>query len=162
MCLLWSDIPFSIARNNSFFQPAIDAIVIACLGYKAPSYYDFRGCLPENEKAKCSKRLGEFRGLWAQTGCILTSNGWTEQKGRTLVNFLVNCPKGAMFMKFVDASLHIEDAMLLYDLFDVIIQEVGPQHVVQVIMYNVDNYVVAGKMIMERHPSILWTPCATH
>ena len=32
----------------------------------------------------------------------------------------------------------------------------------QVIMDNAANYVAAGKMLMERYPSIFWTPCATH
>ena len=53
-------------------------------------------------------------------------DGSTDQKGRSLINFLVNCLKGTMFMKFVDASAHIKDAQLLCDLLDVFILEVGP------------------------------------
>jgi len=41
--LFWSDIPFSIVRNNPFFQPAVDAIATVGPGYKTPSYHDFRG-----------------------------------------------------------------------------------------------------------------------
>jgi len=36
--LLWSDIPFSVARNNPFFQPIVDAIAIVGPGYKVSSY----------------------------------------------------------------------------------------------------------------------------
>ena len=42
------------------------------------------------------------------------------------------------------------------------ILEVGPQNVVQIITDNAANYVSAGKMLMERYPSIFWTPCAAH
>ena len=84
----------------------------------------------------------------------MMSDCWTDQKGRTLINFLVNCPKGTMFMKFVNASAHIKYAHLLCDFLDVFIQEVGPQHVVQVIMDNAANYVAAGRMLMERHPNL--------
>ena len=38
----------------------------------------------------------------------------------------------------------------------------GPKNVVQIITDNVANYVVAGKMLMERHPTIFLTPCAAH
>ena len=33
--LLWNDIPFSVVRNNPFFQPVVDAIAIVGLGYKS-------------------------------------------------------------------------------------------------------------------------------
>jgi hypothetical protein len=90
------------------------------------------------------------------------SDGWMDQKGRTLLNFLVNCPKGSMFVKSVDASAHVKDATLLCDLLDEFIREVGPQHVVQVITDNTANYVAAGRMLMQRYPTLFWTPCAAH
>jgi hypothetical protein len=33
-CLFWSDIPLSITKNNPFWQPMCDAIVVVGLGYK--------------------------------------------------------------------------------------------------------------------------------
>eukprot|EP00253_Pinus_taeda_P008701 PITA_08701 len=131
-------------------------------GYKIPSYDDFRGRILQDEKVDCTKRLEEFRASWAQTRCTVMSDGWTDQKGRTLINFLVSCPKGTMFMKSVDASSHIKDAKLLCDLLDVLILEVGAEHVVQVITDNAANYVIAGKMLMERHHILFWTPCSAH
>ena len=83
------------------------------------------------------------------------SDGWTNQKGRTLINFLVSCPKGTMFIKYVDASTQIKDARTLCDLLDVFILEVGEQNVVQVITDNAANYVAAGRMLMDRHPTLL-------
>jgi hypothetical protein len=90
------------------------------------------------------------------------SDGWTDGKGRTLLNFLVHCPRGTMFLKSVDASAHVKDATLLCDLLDGFIQEVGSQHVVQVITDNAANYVAASRMLMSRYPTLFWTPCATH
>ncbi len=90
------------------------------------------------------------------------SDGWIDQNGRSVINFLVNCPKETMFMKFIDAFAQIKDAKLLCDLLDVFILEVGVEHVVQVITDNAANYVVVGKMFMERHPTLFWTPCAAH
>eukprot|EP00253_Pinus_taeda_P001665 PITA_01665 len=87
--LLWSDILFSIVRNNPFFQPAVDAIASVGPGYKIPSYHDFRGRILQNQKRDCTQRLEDFRASWAKTGCTVMSDGWTDQKGRTLLNFLV-------------------------------------------------------------------------
>jgi hypothetical protein len=90
------------------------------------------------------------------------SDGWTDGKGRLILNFLVNCPKGTMFIKSVDASAYTKDAQLLCELLDGFIREIGPQYVVQVIMDNAANYVVAGRMLMERYPSLYWSPCVAH
>ena len=84
------------------------------------------------------------------------SDGWTNMRGRTLLNFLVHCPKGTMFMRSMDASAHVKDAALLCGLLDEFIQEIGPQHVVQVIMDNAANYVAAGRMLMARYPTLFW------
>eukprot|EP00253_Pinus_taeda_P010485 PITA_10485 len=67
-----------------------------------------------------------------------------------------------MFIKSVDASAQIKDARTLCDLLDVFILEVGAENVVQVIMDNAANYVAAGRMLMDRHPNLFWTPCAAH
>ena len=56
-----------------------------------------------------------------------------------------------MFIKSVDASHQIKDAKTLCDLLDAFILEVGEQHVVQVITDNAANYVVAGRVLMDRH-----------
>ena len=160
--LLWSDIPFSIIRNNPFFQPTLDAVASVGPGYKLPSLHDFRGRLLQDEKRDCTQRLEDFRASWAQTGCTVMSDGWTDQKGRTLINFLVSCPLGTMFIKSVDATHQIKDAKNLCDLLDVFILEVGAENVVQVITDNAANYVAAGRMLMDRHPTLFWTPCAAH
>jgi hypothetical protein len=161
-CFLWSDIPFNIAKNNPFYQPMFDAVVVVGPGYKAPTYEELRGPILQNEKIDCASRLEELKASWEITGCTVMSDGWTDQKGRTLLNFLVNCPRGSMFVKSVDASAHVKDATLLCDLLDEFIREVGPQHVVQVITDNAANYVAAGRMLMQRYPTLFWTPCAAH
>jgi hypothetical protein len=161
-CFLWSDIPFNIAKNNPFYQSMFDVVAIVGLGYKAPTYDELRGPILQNEKVDCTSRLEELKASWEITGCTVMSDGWTDQKGRTLLNFLVNCPRGTMFIKSVDASAHVKDATLLCELLDGFIQEVGPQNVVQVIMNNAANYVVVGRLLMLRYPTLFWTPCAAH
>jgi len=160
-CLLWSDIPFNFARNP-FYVSMFEAVSIVGPGYKPPTYEELRGPILQDEKDDCTQRLQELRDSWEYTGCTVMSDGWTDGKGRTLLNFLVHCPRGTMFLKSVDASAQVKDAALLCDLLDGFIQEIGPQHVVQVITDNAANYVAAGRMLMSRYPTLFWTPCAAH
>ena len=37
-------------------------------------------------------------------GCTIMTDGWTDKKRRTIINFLVNNPKGTMFLKSIDVS----------------------------------------------------------
>jgi hypothetical protein len=90
------------------------------------------------------------------------SDRWTDGKGRTLLNFLVHCPKATMFIKSVDAPAHVKDATLLCELLYGFIEEIGAHHVVQIMTDNETNYVVVGRMLMERHNTVFWTPCAAH
>ncbi|GLJ04781.1 hypothetical protein SUGI_0003170 [Cryptomeria japonica] len=43
-----------------------------------------------------------------------------------------------------------------------VIDEVGEENVVQVVTDNATSYVAVGKLLMERHPKIFWSPCAAH
>jgi hypothetical protein len=161
-CLFWSDIPLSITKNNPFWQPMCDAIVVVGPGYKSATFEELRGPILQAEKKDINSRLMELKQSWEISGCTVMSDGWTDRKGRTLLNFLVHCPRGTMFIKSVDASTHVKDATLLCELMDGFIQEIGLHNVVQIITDNATNYVVVGRMLMERHRSLVWTPCVAH
>ena len=96
-------------------------VVVVALGYKTPTFAELRGPLLQKETVDCTTRLELFRASWEHIGCTIMSNGWIDQRGRTLLNFLVSCPKGTMFMIFVDASAHIKDTGLLCELLDIFI-----------------------------------------
>jgi hypothetical protein len=90
------------------------------------------------------------------------ADGWTDQKRRTLINFLVYCPKRTVFLKTVDASEASKTAMLLYKLFREVVLFVGPENIVHMVTDNAANYVAASKLLVEEFPSIFWSPCAAH
>ena len=82
------------------------------------------------------------------------SDGWTDDRSRTILNFLITYPKATMFLKSVDASDQVKNAQLLFRLLDEIVMEVEAENVVQVITDNASNYVAAGNMLEEKHPTI--------
>jgi hypothetical protein len=67
-----------------------------------------------------------------------------------------------MGQRLVDAFDRVKDAKLLFELLDEVVMEVGVANVVQVITDNASNYVLAGKMLEEKHKTIFWTPFAAH
>jgi len=106
--------------------------------------------------------LAEFRSSWVETRCTIMSDGWTDQRNIKLINFLVSCPAGTMFLKSVDASDKVKTAQLIYEIMEEVVQEVGEEHVVQIVTDNAANYVAAGRLFEIRHPTIFWTSCAAH
>ena len=106
--------------------------------------------------------MDSYRAIWAKVGCTIMGNGWTHNRQRTLINFLVYCPEGISFVKSVDASDIVKDATNLFQLFDEVIEWVGPLNVVHVVTDNAANYVAAGRLISQKHKHINWSPCAAH
>jgi len=59
---------------------------------------------------------------------------WKEDvQGRTLINFLVSCPRGTHFISTIDATDIAEDVTNLFKVFDKVVEEVGEENVVQVL-----------------------------
>ncbi|XP_058741686.1 uncharacterized protein LOC131614076 [Vicia villosa] len=90
------------------------------------------------------------------------SDGWTDQKRRTIINFLVNSPMGTLFLKSIDASRISKTSDKVFKMLDDIVEEVGVENVVQVVTDNAANYKLAGQMLMDKRNMLYWTPCAAH
>ncbi|XP_066374973.1 uncharacterized protein [Miscanthus floridulus] len=99
---------------------------------------------------------------WKQYGYTLMSDGWTDMRGRHLINFLVNSPEGMYFLESVDASSQVHSAIMLADLLQEKIEDIGKDNVVQVVTDNGANYKATGKILMDRIPTLFWSPCAAH
>jgi hypothetical protein len=112
-----ADIPFNAARSP-YYQPMWDSIIACGRGFKGPSMHDLRGSLLQKEVESIEEYLTDFKVSWAKTGCTIMSDGWSDGKNRTIINFLVSCPQGTMFLRSVDASDRVKDANMLFELLD--------------------------------------------
>ncbi|KAI8540876.1 hypothetical protein RHMOL_Rhmol08G0019000 [Rhododendron molle] len=90
------------------------------------------------------------------------SDAWSDGKYRSITNFLVNSPRGTVFLKSIDTSGIIKNADNLCDLLDDLVKEIGEEHVVQVVTDSASAYVSAGQLLMEKRPNLFWNPCAAH
>jgi dTDP-4-dehydrorhamnose 3,5-epimerase-like enzyme len=80
-----------------------------------------------------------YQETWKKTGCTLMTNGWTNQKKKTLINLLVYCPKGTIFLKSVDASKVSKTTGLLYKLFKETVLYIRPKNIVHMVTENASN-----------------------
>ena len=89
-----ASMPFN-AVNSAYYQPMIDVISSKSPGYEAPNFYRIHGPLLNKWVNEVRKKLVEsYQEVWKEIGCTLMSDGWIDRSRRTLINFLVYCPKG--------------------------------------------------------------------
>jgi hypothetical protein len=154
-------IPFN-AANSRQFEVDVEAIAQYGSGFKPPTFHE----LCEPLLARAVKDIDDERKkheeAWSQYGCTLMSDGWTDKRGRHLINFLVNSPQGTFFLELVDASNESHSAVMLANLLEKRIEGIGKENVTQIVTDNGANYKAAGKILMERIPTLFWTPCAAH
>ncbi|XP_075654713.1 uncharacterized protein LOC142624865 [Castanea sativa] len=156
-----ANIPFHAARSV-YYQEAIDSIVAIGPGFKGPSYHDLRGPLLQKHVGEMNDYLLDVKNDWKVYGCSIMSDGWTNQRNTPIINFLVYCPRGTMFLKSLDVSGLTRDADTLFKLFDKVVQEVGVENIVQFVTDNDSAYKSAGKKLMQKYGSFYWSPCAAH
>ncbi|XP_034893435.1 uncharacterized protein [Populus alba] len=137
-------VPFN-AVNSVYYQHAIDAVTAMGPGYKGPNLHVIRGYYLAKAVDEVKIYVESYREIWKKTGCTLMADGWTDQKRRTLINFLVYCPKGTVFLKTVDVSDVSKTARLLYQLFREVVLYVGVENIVHMVTDNAANYVAAGR-----------------
>ncbi|GJW28509.1 hypothetical protein Tco_0045384 [Tanacetum coccineum] len=154
-------LPFYAVHDESF-QDMIYAIGEYGRGMPAPSYHNPRVTFPKDALDDTKKFVDSFRPQWQKYGCSIMSDFWTDGKGRCLINFLVNCPIGTIFLKSIDASEYVKDAQLIVKIIIEVIEDVGDENILQFITDNGSNFKAAGVILKEQHPKLFWTPCAAH
>ncbi|VVA41105.1 PREDICTED: LOW QUALITY PROTEIN, partial [Prunus dulcis] len=154
-------LPFNIV-NDPFWLPMVEGIAAYGVGFKPPSMHELRTWILKEEVGDINTMMEEHKKAWAEYGCTIMSDGWTDGKNRVLINFLVNSPAGTWFLKSIDASDSIKNGTLLFKYLDDVVKEVGEEHVIQVITDNASNYKNAGVKLMEKRKKLWWTPCAAH
>lgn len=91
-------IPFNAASSRQF-EVAIETSCQYGSGYRLPSGYELREPLFNDCVKETSTTLRkQHEAAWKQYGCALMSDGWSDRRGRPLINFLVNSPEGTFFL----------------------------------------------------------------
>jgi len=72
---------------------------------KPPNYHELRVTLLKKELDYRKGLLQVHAEERIKYGCSIMSDGWTDRKNRTLINFLINCSLGTKFVKSVLLNL---------------------------------------------------------
>ena len=64
----------------------------------SPGYDKARTVGLDKERAKINSALGKFTNNWSNYGISIVSNGWTNVKGKPLINILGASVGGAVFL----------------------------------------------------------------
>ncbi|KAL6990191.1 hypothetical protein U1Q18_052600 [Sarracenia purpurea var. burkii] len=152
----------SYAANSPYFHKMLELVGQYGQDLVGPSTRMISGRFLQDEIVAIKNYLVEYKASWAVTGCSILADSWRDAQGRTLINFLVSCPRGIYFVSSVDATDVIEDATNLFESLDKVVEEMGEENVVQVITDNTPSYQAAGKMLEDKRKNLFWTPCAAY
>jgi hypothetical protein len=154
-------IPFNVLRSP-YWHEMVQAINGAPKGYRSPRYDKARTVGLDRERAKIQGALGKFTNEWNLNGVSIVSDGWTNVKGKPLINILAVSKSGAIFLSAHDYSDRYKTGINIADALLKTIQDIGPYNVIQVITDNAANCKAAEAIIEDRYPNIFWSGCLAH
>jgi hypothetical protein len=155
-----SAISFNGVKNPEFIK-MVQMIGQYGKNLKPPSYHEIRVKYLKLEVQRTMNLVAEFKE-WKKKGCTIMSDAWTDRKRRSICNFLVNSPKGTVYLASVDTSDISKTADKVFAMLDDVVEIVGEDNVVQIVTDNAANYKAAGDLLMEKRKKLFWTPCAAH
>ncbi|KAL6565337.1 hypothetical protein OROGR_002288 [Orobanche gracilis] len=127
-----------------------------------PTCQELRGWIFEDALKEMHEYVDDIKNSWADTGCTILLDGWKDSHGHDLINILVECPKGTVYLRSSNISDIIGDmdAMLLF--FDQVVKEVGINNIIQVMTCSVSPFMKeVGKKLMEKYRPLFWTVSAS-
>ncbi|GJT07184.1 putative transcription factor/ chromatin remodeling BED-type(Zn) family protein [Tanacetum coccineum] len=163
-CARWiyeSGIPFHSIDNDGF-KKFVEAVGQYGRGYRPLSQYQLRKPLLKEEVERTKGLLKKQEEEWARYGCLVMTDGWTDRKRRSIMNFYVNSRKGTTFLSLVECSTNSHTWQFIFEYVDKGIKDVGSQNVIQVVTDNVANNMAAAQLLEMKKPNIFWTSCAAH
>jgi hypothetical protein len=154
-------LPFNIVNSKSWRQ-MLEAVGKHGENLKGPSAYELAEKYLPTEVAIKKEGLKTFLQTCRIHGCSLMSDAWTDRKGRSIMNLVINCLSGTMFYNSENTSADTHDGFFIYKLISNTIEELGENCVVQVVTDNASNNVAAAKLLEVARPQIFWTFCGAH
>lgn len=123
------------AANSVYFHKMLELVGQHGQGLVGPPSQLTSGRFLQEEIASLKNYLAEYKVSWAITGCSILADSWRDTQGRTLINFLASGPNGVYFVSSIDATEVMEDSLSLFKLLDKVVEEIGEENVVQVILF---------------------------
>ncbi|PRQ51797.1 putative transcription factor/ chromatin remodeling BED-type(Zn) family [Rosa chinensis] len=150
------------AANSPSFKRMINSVAGPGVNYKIPSCEELKGCIFQDEVKEMQEYVRKIKESWATTGCSILLDSWIDEKGRNLVNFLVNCPQGPVYLCTHDVSSSIGNVDAIRALLEGIIKDVGADNVVQIVADSTTGWVGALGKEFSKHKGVFWAVSGSH
>ncbi|KAL3688267.1 hypothetical protein R1sor_014576 [Riccia sorocarpa] len=133
------------------------------LGYKLPSKKRLRITLLdanyETVREETEKKMFDHM-VWDKI--TISCDGWTNKKGRPQMNMLHISRHDELAHRHVDESNETKSAVWIAEHITKDIKERGPPNVLQFVADNASANILAGKLVRERYPHIIFGGCVAH
>ncbi|KAL3697302.1 hypothetical protein R1sor_011378 [Riccia sorocarpa] len=151
---------------RTFKHPAFEAAYrfsSEFLGYKLPSEKRLRTTLLdanyETVREESEKKMFNHM-VWDKI--TISCDGWTNRNGRPQMNMLHISRHGELAHRHVDGSNETKSAVWIAEHIMQDIEERGPPNVLQFVADNASANILAGKLVRERYPHIIFGGCVAH
>lgn len=154
-------IPFT-ATHPPFYGEMIQAINNGTARYKPPRSKKLGTTLIDKEKIQLEQQTAPMKRVWSTKGCNIVMDGRTKARNHLLLNVMLTCSKGPYLLKAIDSSRQEKTAKYLHNQLCDGIEDVGPSHVIHVVINAIPICKAIGMMMQKKYKHIFWTPCCVH
>nr|KAJ0192639.1 hypothetical protein LSAT_V11C800420980 [Lactuca sativa] len=154
-------IPFHALEDDNF-KMMLEVVGQFGTRLPPPTRYSLSDPLLKHEIERTKSLLKKNEEEWKETRCSIMTDALSDRKRRSIMNLCVNSRMGTVFISSKECSNESHTRQYIYDYVESCIQQVGPDHVVQVVTDNATNNMGASKSLQEKRPTIFWTSCTTH
>lgn len=147
----WSSVVLTV-DNPPIWCARLGVMIATC-----PSGYELSSWIIKEEVETTNKILNKTKPTWKKIRVSLLSNGMSDIRSRSLINFLVNNQHDIGSLKTIDDPDFIKYAQKLFELLDDVIEENGEDIVVQVNIDNTSTYKITWHLSLEKKKSLYWT-----
>lgn len=142
-----SVIPFNATRPTIDPEFEVSCFLVKQFGryglrYKLPTVQQLRSPLLE-EHVNNIDEMKRHKTKWKLIGWLLF-DGWTNKKGRCIINLLLNSTEGCFYLYSIDTSCKHKSAKFFAKTLDEAMQKIGMENVAQICTNNATNYSVSG------------------
>ena len=124
-----ANVPFNVARHPAFIE-AVRATSVARFEYIPPTYYQLRTKYIAPKRLQIEKEIQAKVGFAVKNyGVTICSDGWDDVNRRPLMNVMMSCPAGDVFLGSIDTSGEKKSMRYIADQLKVFIDKVGPKYV---------------------------------
>ena len=157
-----ANVPFNVVRHPAFIA-AVEATSTVGFDYRPPKYNAMRTRHIEPMKNAVKQRIEEkTKQCITLYGATICSDGWDNVVRRPLMNVMLVCPVGDIFLGSIDTTGNKKDKTYIAAKLTEYIELVDPANVVQICSDNASAMLGAMDKVVEVYPHIYKQGCAAH